>query len=74
MSENFIYYGKHKQHQTPVRQESVSLVKVDFRMCPKKKQILKSFARLNKKTFSDIMRELTDQAVELLKQAELEGI
>ena len=74
MSENFYYYGKYKQHQIPVRQESVSLVKADFRMCPKKKQILKSFAKLNKKTFSDVMRDLTDQAVELLKQAELEDL
>ena len=71
--ENFYLF---KRKQKPERQEVVrqQLVKADFRMEPDKKELLEEYCEHNKQTFSELMRELTDQAVVIIKQAEIEGI
>jgi len=69
-------FYRYKRKTKPVRQDVVrqTLVKADFRIHPDKKKILKEYARINDKTFSDIMTELTDQAVEIIKQGEIDDL
>ena len=68
MSNFYKYKRKHKS----VRQEIVrQKVKADFRIDIEKKKILVDYAKANNQTFSDVMTELTDQAVEIIKQGDL---
>ena len=70
------YYGKHKQRNRSVIQEPVKpkLELVAFRDYPEKTKIIEAHAKHNNKTYSDVIRELTDQAVEIIRGREIEGI
>ena len=65
-----------KRKEKPVRQEYVrqTLVKADFRDYPEKIKLIKDYAKINGKTYSDVMREITDQVVNLINQTEIEDL
>lgn len=76
MSDYFKYCGKHKQRQKSVIQNPVKpkLELVAYRDYPEKTKLIEDYAKANGQTYSDVMREITDQVISLIKQAEISDI
>lgn len=76
MSDYFKYYGKHKRRKKSVIQEKVKpkLKLVAYRDYPEKTKLIEDYAKANGQTYSDVIREITDQVVSLIKQSEISDI